>query len=101
MHRVAPVGGYRKNDTGNVAKDRKAVVVVEMTPKALLISEPRDADDHRIGVLAIREEAQGRSLAANLVLGIVDIGKELDFGHRDKTVVRHADREAQYCLLVE
>src|SRR3546814_16520141 len=78
--------------TGNIAEDCKAVVVVEMSAEALLITQTRDADDHRVGILPVREEAERRRLAANLVLGIVDISEELDLGHRDEAVVRHADR---------
>src|SRR3546814_1859993 len=37
----------------------------------------------------------------DLVLGIVDIGEELDLRHRQETVVRHADGEAQYGLFVQ
>src|SRR3546814_5606681 len=87
--------------TGNIAEDCKAVVVVEMSAEALLITQTRDADDHRVGILPVREEAERRRLAANLVLGIVDIGDELDLGHRDEAVVRHADREPEDRLFVE
>ena len=37
-----------------------------MTAKTLLVTEPRNAEDHRVGILTIGEEAKGRSLAANL-----------------------------------
>src|SRR3546814_3069194 len=72
-----------------------------MAAEALLVTEPRDADDHRVGILPVREEAERRRLAADLVLGIVDIGEELDLRHRQETVVRHADGEAQYGLFVQ
>src|SRR3546814_11870057 len=72
-----------------------------MSAEALLIAEPRDADDHRVGILTVGEKAERRRLAANLVLGIADIGEELDPGHRDEAVVRHADREPEDAALVE
>src|SRR3546814_18256592 len=72
-----------------------------MSAEARLIAEPRDADDHRVGILTVGEKAERRRLAANLVLGIVDIGEELDLGHRDEAVVRHADRETEARLFVE
>ncbi|SBV34885.1 protein of unknown function [uncultured Sphingopyxis sp.] len=100
-HSVAPVRRYREDKARNVAENREAVVVVEMAAEALLIAEPRDADHHRVRILAVREEAQCRCLAADLVLGIVDIGEELDLGHRKEAIVRHADREPEDRLLVE
>src|SRR3546814_18926762 len=72
-----------------------------MAAEALLVTEPRDADDHRVGILPVREEAERRRLAADLVLGIVDIGEELDLRPRQETVVRNADGEAQYGLFVQ
>ena len=72
-----------------------------MPAKALLIAEAGDADDHRVGILAVREEAQRRRLAADLVLGIVDVGEELDLGDREQVVMGGADAEAEDALLVE
>src|SRR3546814_20962090 len=72
----APVRRHREDDAGNVAEGRQAVVVVEMTAKAFLIAEPGEAEHHRVGILPVREKAEGRRLAAGLVPGIVDIGRQ-------------------------
>ena len=72
-----------------------------MTAEALLVSEPRDAHDHRVGELALREEWQGCRLPPQLVLGVVEIGEELDLGDRRKPVLGHADGEAEDGLLVQ
>ncbi len=74
---------------------------MEMAAEPFLVAEAGDPDDGRIGVLAVREEAQSRRLAANLVLGIVDVGEELDLGDREKVVMGGADSEAEDGLLVE
>ena len=72
-----------------------------MPAKALLVGKSCDADDHRVAILAVREEGQSRRLAAYLVLGIVQIGQKLDFRDRHKAIMPHPDGEAQYGLFVE
>jgi hypothetical protein len=72
-----------------------------MPAEALLVAQPGDPDDHRVGVLAVGEEAQRRRLAAQLVLGIVDVSEELDLGDRQQAVMGCADAEAEDALLVE
>src|SRR3546814_19737582 len=54
LRRIAPVRRHREDDTGNIAEDCKAVVVVEMSAEALLITQTRDADDHRVGILPVK-----------------------------------------------
>ena len=73
-----------------------------MPAEALLIAEARDPQDHRVGVLAPFEKNESvEASPRKLVLGVVQVGQELDLGHRDKAVLRHADGEAQDRLFVE
>ena len=72
-----------------------------MPAKALLIPKPRNPQHHRVGKLTIGKKRQCRRLAAQLIFGVVQIGQKLNFGHRDKTVMRHADGKAQNRLLVQ
>ena len=51
--------------------------------------------------MTVREERQGSRLAAYLVFGIVQIGKELNLRNRHKPIMAHADGETQYRLLVQ
>ena len=99
--RIGPVRGAGENQPRNVAQHRHRVVVVEMPAKALLIAQPGDAQHHRVGVLPLREKRQGRRLAPDLIFGVVQIGQKLNLGQRDKTVLRHADGQAENRLLVE
>ena len=72
-----------------------------MSAKALLIGQPGNAQHHRIGELTVREKRQRGRLAPDLILGIVHIGKELDFRDRQQPIVRRANRQPQNCLLIE
>ena len=78
----------------NIAQHRQRVVVVKMPAKAFLIAQPRDAQDHRVAVLPVREKRQSGGLAAQLVFGIVQIGQKLNLGEGQKAVLRHADGKA-------
>ena len=72
-----------------------------MPTKAFLIAKPGDAQHHGVGPLAIAEERQCRRLSAQLVFGIVQIGKELDFRHRDKAIMRSTDGKAKNALFIQ
>ena len=70
-------------------------------PKPLREASDGDADDEAVGVLAVGEEAQRRRLAAQLVLGVVEVGEVLDLGDRQQSGQRRAEGEAEDGLLVE
>ena len=97
----APFDGTARITPRNVAQHRHRVVVVEMPAEALLIAQPGNPQHHRIGELPVGKERQRRRLAPDLVLGIVQIGQELDLRHRHEAVLRHADGKAQDRLLVQ
>ena len=80
--RIGAVGRTGDDDPRDVAQRGDRIVVMKVPAKPSLIAEARDAHDHRIGILAVGEERQRRRLAADLVLGVVDIGEELDFRDR-------------------
>ncbi len=60
---------------------------MEMPTKAALVTQRRHPHHHRIAELAIGEELQGASLAADLVAGVVKIGQVLDFRQRQHAQV--------------
>ena len=70
------------DDARDVAKHADGVFVVEVPAEALLVPVALDADHHAVAILALREERQARSLAAQLVLGVVQVGQVLDLGDR-------------------
>ena len=92
---------HRHDDTRQIAEDREAVVIVEVSAEALLVAEARDADDHRVLELTAREEGEGRRFATELVLGVVQVGQELDLGNGEEAHLSCADGEAEDGLLVE
>ena len=57
-----------------------AVVVVEVPAEPLLVGQPLHADDERVAVGAAGEELQAGRLAAQLVLGVVQVREVLDLG---------------------
>ena len=93
--------GAGDHEAGDVAQHRHRVVVVEVTAEALLVGEPGDAHDHRVAVRTVREERQARRLAAQLVLGVVQVGEVLDLGDRQQPAHPGAEREPEDRLLVE
>ena len=80
----AGCAGRRDDEPGDVAQHADRVVVVEVAAEALLVAEPGDAHDHRVAVLAVGEELQARRLAAELVLGVVQVGEVLDLRDRQQ-----------------
>ena len=70
-------------------------------PKPFWYAEPGDAHDHRIAVLAVGEEGQARRLAAELVLGVVQVGEVLDLRDRQQPGDPGAERDPEDRLLVE
>ena len=88
-------------DARQVAQHREAVVVVEVSAEALLVAEAGDAHDHRVRELAAREERERRRLAAELILGVVQVREELDLGDGQEPDLAGADGHAEDRLLVE
>ena len=78
-----------------------AVVVVEVPAEALLVAVAGDAHDERVGELAVGEERQAGRLAAQLVLGVVQVGEVLDLRDRHQPGQAGAERQAEDRLLVE
>ena len=74
---------------------------MEVAAEALLVGQPGDPDDHAVGVLPVGEEPQRGGLAAELVLGVVQVGEVLDLGHRHEPGEAGAERRAEDGLLVE
>ncbi len=103
QHRGGIVRPGRRCDhhARQVAQGGDAVVVVEVTAEALLVSITGDAQDHRVPVLAVGEEAQRAALTAQLVGRVVDVGEVLDLGDRQQAGQPGAERGAQDALLVQ
>ena len=103
QHRGGIVRPRRRRDheAGNVAQDGDRVVVVEVAAEALLVAVAGDPHHHPVAVLALREELQRRRLAAELILGVVEVGEVLDLGQRHEAGHRGAGREAEDRRLVE
>ena len=99
--RVARVRRAGDDEPGDVTEHREPVVVVEVAAEALLIGQPRHPDDERIAVRAAGEELQGGRLAAQLVLGVVQVREVLDLGHGQQAGDAGAEREPEDGLLVE
>ena len=74
---------------------------MEVPAEALLVSVPRDPHHHPVAVLTLREELQRRCLAAQLILGVVEVGEVLDLRHRHEAAHGGAEREAEDRRLVE
>ena len=98
---VGRVGRRGDHQAGDVAQHGDAVVVVEVAAEALLVPVAGDAHDQRVGVLAVREEPQAGRLAAQLVLGVVQVGEVLDLGDRHQPGQPGAEGQAEDRLLVE
>ena len=94
-------GGRGDHDAGDVAQDGDRVVVVEVPAEALLVAVPGDPHDHAVAVAPLREELQRRRLAAELVLGVVEVGEVLDLGQRQEAADRAPEGEAEDRRLVE
>ena len=77
------------------------VVVVEVPAEAALVAVAGDPDHHPVPVPALREELQRRRLAAELVLGVVEVREVLDLGDRQEAAHRGAEREPEDRGLVE
>ena len=103
QHRGGIVRARRRRDhePRNVAQHRDRVVVVEVPAEALLVAVARDPHHHPVAVLPLREELQRRRLAAQLILGVVEVGEVLDLRHRHEAAHRGAEREAEDRRLVE
>ena len=93
--------GRSHDETGNVAQHRNRIVVVKMTAESLLVAISRNTDDEAVAVLAIGEERQRRSLAAQLVLGVVEVGEVFDLGNRHEAADRAAIGQSEDRGLVE
>src|SRR5690242_13668306 len=72
-----------------------------MAAEALLVGQAGDAHDHRVAVLARGEELQAGRLAAELVLGIVQVGEILDFRYGQQARDPGAEAEPEDRLLVQ
>ena len=103
QHRGGIVGprGRRDHETGDVAEHPEPVVVVEVPAEAALVAEPLDADDHPVAVRALGEELERRRLAAQLILGVVEVREVLDLGDRHEARHRRSEREPEDRRLVE
>ena len=74
---------------------------MKVPTKAFLVTQTGYPHYHRVGVLAVGEEAKCRRLATQLVLGIVQISEKLDLHYRYQTALAHADAKPENALLVE
>ena len=77
------------------------VVVVEVAAEPALVAVAGDADDHPVPVRPLREELQRRRLAAQLILGVVEVREVLDLGDRQEPADGRAERESEDRRLVE
>ena len=74
---------------------------MEVAAEPLLVAVALDPHDHPVAVRALREELERRRLAAQLVLGVVEVCEVLDLGDRHEARDRRAEREAEDRRLVE
>ena len=95
------VRGAGDDEPRDVAQHGEAVVVVEVPAEAALVGEPLHPHDERVAVGAAGEELQRGGLAAQLVLGVVQVREVLDLGHRQQARDARPQREAEHGLLVE
>ena len=93
--------GRGDHEARDVAQDAERVVVVEVAAEALLVAVALDPHDHPVAVRALGEELERGRLAAELVLGVVEVGEVLDLGDRDEAGDRRAEREPEDRRLVE
>ena len=91
----------RDDQPRDVAQHAEPVVVVEVPAEALLVRQPLDPDDERVPVGAAGEELQAGRLAAQLILGVVEVGEVLDLRHRQEPREARAECGAEDGLLVE
>ena len=93
--------GRGDHEAGDVAQHGDRVVVVEVAAEALLVAVPGDPHHHPVAVLPLREELQRRRLAAQLILGVVEVREVLDLRQRQEAADRGAEREPEDRRLVE
>ena len=93
--------GTASTSPGMSRRTATRVVVVEVTAEPALVGEAGDPDHHAVLVLPVGEEPQGRGLAAQLVLGVVQVGQVLDLGDGHEAGERRPERHTQDGLLVE
>ena len=75
---------------------------MEVAAEALLVASPAIRTTIAVAVLPVGEEPQRRRLAAQLVLGVVQVGEVLDLRHRQRSPLSAgAEREPEDRLLVE
>ena len=86
---------------GMSRSDADRVVVVEVAAEPLLVAVALDPHDHPVPVRALGEELERRRLAAQLVLGVVEVREVLDLGDRDEARDRRPERQAEDRRLVE
>ena len=72
------------HQSGDVAQHTDRVVVVEVPAESLLVRQSRDPHHQRVPVAALGEEGQRGGLAAELVLGVVQVGQVLDLRDRQQ-----------------
>ena len=99
--RVLRPGRHGDHQAGDVAQHADSVVVVEVPAEPLLVGEAGHPDHQRVAVLPGGEELQARRLAAQLVLGVVQVGEVLDLRHGQQAGHARAEAEAEDRLLVE
>jgi hypothetical protein len=87
---VVRPGRGRDHDPRDVPEDADRIVVMEVAAKATLIAVAGDPDHHPVAVLTLREELQGRRLAAKLILRVVEVREVLDLWDGEKSAYRGA-----------
>ena len=94
-HRRGVVRPRRRGDhePRDVAQHADGVVVVEVPAEPALVPVAGDPHDHPVPVPPLREELQRRRLAAQLILGVVEVREVLDL--RDRQEPAHATRRGQ------
>src|SRR6266566_4461225 len=99
--RVVRPRGRGDDQARDVAQRAEGVVVVEVPTEAPLVGVGGDADNHRVAVLALREERERGGLTPQLVESVVQVGEVLDLRYRQQTGQAPTEREAKDRLLVE
>ena len=99
--RVVRSRGRRDHEPGDVAQHADGVVVVEVAAEPPLVAVAGDPDHHPVPVGPLREELQRRRLAAELILGVVEVREVLDLRDRQEPAHRSTEREPEDRRLVE
>ena len=93
--------GQATTSPGMSRSTATALSLWKWPPKPFWYASPGDPDHHRVAEPALGEERQRRRLAAELILGVVQVGEVLDLRDRHQPGQAGAERQPEDRLLVQ